>query len=317
MTGASGFIGRHLVAALLDAGHAVLAAVRSFDGAETGGAQRLLLDVRSRAAVVEACAGMEAVYHVAALSAPWGPRAEFFATNVDGTAAVVEGCRAHGVRRLIYVSSPSVVFDGRDQHDLTEAAPYPRRFASVYSLTKKLGEDVVRASGLDFVIIRPKAVFGPGDRALLPRLLDAARAGRLPQIGDGRNLVDLTYVANVVHALRLALDAPAASCRTYHITNDEHVPLWPLIRQVLRAVGLPDRLRALPLPVVSAAARLMEARAALSGREPRLTRYAAAILARTQTYDIRAAKRELGYAPLLTVAQGVARTLAAGVNSVA
>ncbi len=231
---------------------------------------------------------------------------------MDGTAHVLAGCIAHDVGRLIYVSSPSVVFDGRDVRDQREDAPYPRRFVSVYSETKKLGEDLVNAAAgrLHTTIVRPKAIFGPGDRTLLPRLLDAARRGRLPIIGDGRNLVDLTYVDNVVSALVLALTAPAAG-RTYTITNGEHVRLWDVVRDLLRHYGLPEQLRHMPLPIAHAAAALMELRAAATGREPLLTRYTVAILARTQTYDIGAARRGLGYTPRITVAEGVARTLAA------
>jgi nucleoside-diphosphate-sugar epimerase len=316
VTGGSGFVGQHLAHTLLGQGHDVAILGRDFSRSGAliaAGAQPLAVDLRDRAATIAACA-VDAVYHVGALSAPWGRRADFHAINVDGTANIVAGCQRHHVQRLIYVSSPSVVFDGRDQRDLTEAAPYPRRFASIYSLTKKLGEDLVNHAasiGLPTVILRPKAIFGPGDAALLPRLIAAARRGRLPQIGDGHNLVDLTYVENVIQALVQALDAPAALGRTYTITNDEHAPLWNVIRTVLRHLGLATQLRTLPLAPALAAARLMEARAALLGGEPLLTRYSAAILARTQTYDISAARRDLGYRPRVTVAEGVARTLAA------
>jgi nucleoside-diphosphate-sugar epimerase len=314
VTGGTGFLGRHLAAALLRRGHRVRLLGRSFDGVGellALGAAPLAVDLRDRAAVVAACAGADAVYHVGALSAPWGKRADFHAINVGGTEAVIEGCRRHGVGRLIYVSSPSVVFDGRDHCDLTERAPYPRRFASVYALTKKLAEDRVNAAtDLQWVILRPKAIFGPGDRALLPRMIAAARQGRLPQVGDGRNLVDLTYVENVVHALLLALGAEPAIGRTYTITNGEHIQLWDMIRIVLRRLGLPERLRRVPLRVALTAAALMELRALVTGREPLLTRYSVAILGRTQTYDISAARRDLGYAPQISVAEGVERTLA-------
>lgn len=314
ITGGTGFLGKHLARALLARGHAVRVLGRNLAAAQAEialGATPLCADLRDRAAVVAACRRADAVYHAGALSEPWGQRAAFFAINVGGTANVLAGCQKHGIQRLIYVSSPSVLFDGRDQHLLTDIAPYPRRFASVYSLTKKLGEDLVNASQhLETVILRPKAIFGLGDTALLPRLIRAAQAGRLPQIGDGRNQVDLTYIDNVVAALVLALDAPRAVGKTYTITNDEHVLLWDMIRTVLRANGLSNELRRVPIRAALAAAAAMEARATLTGVEPLLTRYTAAILGRTQTYDISAAKRDLGYAPSIRVAEGVRRTLA-------
>jgi nucleoside-diphosphate-sugar epimerase len=269
--------------------------------------------LRDRAAVEAACAGIDVVCHAGALSAPWGKHDDFYDINVGGTEAVLAGCLAHGVRRLLYISSPSVVFDGRDQQLISEDVPYPRHFASIYSLTKKLGEDRVNAAavGLQTVILRPKAIFGPGDQALLPRLIAAARQKRLPQVGDGRNLVDLTYVENVVHAVMLALDARAAIGKTYTITNDEHVPLWGVIRSVLSRLNLATNLRQVPLHLALTAASLMELWAALTGKEPLLTRYSAAILARTQTYDISAAKRDLDYTPCVSIAEGIERTLEA------
>lgn len=315
ITGGTGFLGKSTAVALLGQGHQVRLLGRNF--APVGdivarGALPVVADLRDHSAVVSACEGTDAVIHAGALSAPWGARRDFVAINVEGTRSVVAGCCQAGVRRLVYVSSPSVVFDGRSHHNATESMPYPQRFASIYSETKKLGEDIVRsASDLESVIVRPKAIFGPGDRALLPRLLDAARIGRLPQIGDGRNLVDLTFVENVAHALSLALDAPAAVGKTYTITNDEHVPLWPAIRSILQRLQIPHQLRRVPLALALAAASGMELRARLTGREPLLTRYSVAILARTQTYDIASARRDLGYVPPITVAEGINRTLAA------
>ncbi|HMQ31523.1 MAG TPA: NAD-dependent epimerase/dehydratase family protein [Chloroflexaceae bacterium] len=315
ITGGTGFIGRRLGASLLRQGHAVRLMGRTFAPVAdllAAGAEAAPADLRDPVAVAGACAGVDAVCHAGALSAPWGRRADFLAVNVGGTANVIAGCRRHGVRRLVAISSPAVVFAGRDVVAASEDASYPRRFSSAYALSKKLAEDLVRAAtDVPAVTLRPKAVFGPGDEALLPRLVAAARAGRLPRIGHGRNLVDLTYVDNVTHAIELALAAERAVGRTYTITNGEHVPLWELLRSVLRRLGVPARLRPAPLGAMLAVAALMEARAALTGREPLLTRYTVAVLARTQTYDIAAARRDLGYAPLVTVAEGVERTLAA------
>lgn len=318
VTGGTGFLGKHLVRALVGAGHRVRFLGRSMDDPAVralieAGAAPVRADLRDQPAVIEACRDAEIVFHVGALSAPWGRRADFFDINVGGTRSVVSGCSVHGVRRLIYVSSPSVLFDGRDHINLPDNAPYPRRFTSTYSLTKKLGEDLVNAasSSLETVIIRPKAMFGPGDTALLPRLITAARRGRLPQIGGGGNLVDLTYVENVVHALILSMTTSQAVGRTYNITNDEHPNLWTVIRSTLSRLGLSTNLRRIPLPVALAAAAIMEGVAKITGREPTLTRYSAAILARTQTYDISAAKRDLAYAPIVPFAEGMERTLEA------
>lgn len=317
VTGGTGFLGRHLASVLLAHGHEVSLLGRNFapvKGLIASGAIAVSADLRDRGAVQAACAGMEVVYHAGALSAPWGKRSDFFAINVGGTESVIAGCQAQHVNRLVYVSSPSVVFDGNHQLQATETVPYPRRFTSVYALTKKLGEDRVNAAasaGLPTVIIRPKAIFGPGDQALLPRLITAARQQRLPQIGNGRNLVDLTYVENVADALLLAGSAREAVGKTYTITNDESALLWQVIREVLQHLGLSGQLRVVPLPVILSAAALMEARAVLTGNEPMLTRYSALILARTQTYDISAARRELGYVPQISLASGIERTLAA------
>jgi 2-alkyl-3-oxoalkanoate reductase len=315
VTGGTGFLGLHLTKALLAQHHHVRILGRDFTRVASliaAGATPVLADLRDEMAVRHACQGVDIVYHVGALSAAWGKRADFYAINVSGTQSVIVGCQQCGVRRLIYISSPSVVFDGKDQYNVTENIPYPRRFASVYSLTKKLGEDLVNAASgsLNTVIIRPKAIFGPGDRTLLPQLIAAARHRRLPQIGDGHNLVDLTYVDNVVHALLLALDAHTPSGKTYTITNNEHIPLWGVIRQTLQRLNLPTNLRQISLTGALAAAALMETRALVTGQEPLLTRYSAAILARTQTYDITAAQRDLDYTPQISIAQGIAHTVA-------
>jgi nucleoside-diphosphate-sugar epimerase len=316
VTGATGFLGGRLTSALIEQGHQVRILVRNLsadDATIAHGAEVWHGDLRDPRAAIATCKGMEVVQHAGALSSPWGPKAEFYATNVGGTQAILDGCRRYGVRRLIYVSSPSVVFDGQDQHNLTEAAPYPDIVVSEYSRTKRVGEDLVNAAtgDLETVILRPKAIFGPGDRALLPRLLATARTGRLPLIGDGRNLVDLTYVENVVEAMRLAMTAEAAVGKTYHITNDEHALLWNLVRRILRELKLPSLRWRISLPAALAVAGAMEQVARVTGKEPTLTRYSALILARTQTYNIAAAKRDLGYTPPVSLEEGVERTLSA------
>ncbi|NJM07576.1 NAD-dependent epimerase/dehydratase family protein [Candidatus Gracilibacteria bacterium] len=313
ITGGTGFLGKNLAQALIARGDTVTLLGRNFTASQqliALGALPLYADLRDHDTVIRACRNQDVVCHAGALSAPWGRKRDFYAINVGGTAALIAGCRRADVARLVHISSPATIFTGGDHIETDESAPYPQRFSSHYAASKKLAEELVRAApDLPSVILRPKAIFGPGDQALLPRLIAAARAGRLPQIGAGRNRVDMTYIDNVVHAILLSITAPAAG-KTYFITNGEHIVLWELIRTVLAALGLNTNLRRVPLPIAFTAASLMEARATLTGQEPLLTRYTVAVLARHQTYTIAAAQRDLGYHPVVSVADGVRRTIA-------
>ncbi|GLV53735.1 3-beta hydroxysteroid dehydrogenase [Dictyobacter sp. S3.2.2.5] len=312
VTGGTGFLGRRLVSALLDRGHQVYMMGRNFSRVQElmrDGAIPIACDLRDREAVFTACAGMNTVYHVAALVKPWGDWTDFFEINVEGTATVLEGCRRHNIRRCIYVSTSGVTFNGQNQHNITESAPYPPRFSSPYIRSKYQAEKLVKAaSDVPTVIIRPHAIFGPGDR-WLPRMLEYARQQRLYQIGNGRNRSDVTYVDNVVHALLLALYAQNICGKTYIITNDEHIVLWNALRVILQRLKLSESLHTLPLPFALMAASAMERRASWIGNTPMLTRYTATMLACTQTYDISAARKDLSYEPVVSVSEGIDRTL--------
>ena len=319
ITGGTGFIGSALARVALSRGWRVRLMGRDFSRVQevlTAGAVPLRCDLRDREGVLAACAGVDTVFHVGALSSAWGARAEFHDINVGGTQNVLAGCREHGVKRLVHVSSPSVLFEGRDQRNVRDDAPYPARFTSVYSETKKLAENRVNAAlnegWLTGIILRPKAVFGPGDTSILPRLIAVARAGRLPRIGNGKNVVELTYVDNVVDALLLAAEVQGEALgKTLTITNQEEMPLWELIARMLTGLGIPWQPKALPLPLALMVASLMELRARRTGKEPLLTRYSVQLLACTQTYDTEPARRLLGYTPSITLEEGIARTIRA------
>ena len=312
VTGASGFLGSHVVRALVARGLSVTAHGRSASRLDFGPDVRVCQgDLANLPLLTEAATGCDAVVHCAALSAPWGDPREFVATNVAGTANLLTAARSAGVRRLVHISSPAVIFDGRDQHHLRDDAPYPPSFSSHYARSKQLAEQLVSAADASFetVILRPKAIYGDGDRALVPRLLRAAREGRLRQIGNGANVVDVTHVDDVVQSIECALDTTDGVGGTFLITGGEHVPLWTMIRELLEGVGLRYPTRRIALPVALAAAAAMETLAAITRREPALTRYSALILARTQTYDIARARMLLGYAPRVTAEVGLARTI--------
>jgi nucleoside-diphosphate-sugar epimerase len=170
-------------------------------------------DVCDAAAIRRLCTGKDLVYHTAALSTPWAPMQLLREVNVGGTRNVVEGCLAHGVKRLVHVSSTAIFFQYRDRLHVRDDEPWPHRFCCPYAASKAQAERVVWGGverGLNAVIVRARAVFGPGDNAILPRLLGAASARRLRQVGTGRNITDLTYVDNLIYALALAADQGGA-----------------------------------------------------------------------------------------------------------
>ncbi|MGK9253029.1 NAD-dependent epimerase/dehydratase family protein [Paenibacillus humicus] len=315
VTGGTGFLGSRLAARLRDAGWEVTAMGRSDEAGarlKKEGIRYLKGDLRDSGHVMQACAGQEAVFHCGALSASWGPYRDFQETNVQGTANVIAGCRRHGTARLVHVSTPSVCFGSSHRLNVRETDRLPARQASPYAATKRMAEEAVldaAAAGLSAIVLRPRAVFGPGDTSILPRLIQANAAGRLPMIGGGRALIDLTYVDNAVDALLLARQAPESlSGRVYHITNGEPIPFAEAAERLFRALGEPMRAKKLPFPAAYAAAALMELAAAAvpGGREPMLTRATAGMIGRSQTLDIGAARSELGYEPRASIDEGLA-----------
>ena len=185
VTGATGFLGSRLVRALASAGVRVRALARNVPALEgmqrEGIVEAYPCDLRDRDAVIAACQGIETVFHLGALTAPWGPKSEFQQINVEGTKAIVMGCRVYGVRRLIFASTPLVQFDGTPQVTVQESAPYVARPLSLLASAKQEGERAVLGAageGLSTIVLRLGPVYGPGDRRFLPPLLSLARARR-------------------------------------------------------------------------------------------------------------------------------------------
>lgn len=319
VTGGTGFLGRRLVERLLAAGRRVTVLGRTPAPDLAGQGVRFVpASLDDARAVAAACAGVATVFHVAAKVGVWGRYEDFFRTNVLGTRALLAGCRAHGVARLVYTSTPSVVYNGRDLAGADESLPLTTDCPSPYPLTKAIAEREVLAASdgaLRTVALRPHLIWGVGDPHLVPRVLARARAGRLRIVGRGRNRVDMVHVDNAVDAHLLAeraLQAGAAAAgRAYFITNGEPVVLWDWINELLRALGEPPVTKRLPLgaaavgSVCEALWRVLPLRG-----EPPLTRFIAAELAKDHWFDIAAARRDLGYEPRVTMAAGTAALVA-------
>jgi len=318
VTGGGGFLGLAIVRALAARGDRVRSFSRNaHHDLEALGVEQVRGDIADLRALERACAGMDAVFHTAAKPPPWGRYDEYHRTNVLGTQRVIAACLACGVPRLIHTSTPSVIFDGRDLEGVDESVPYPARHTAAYAATKALAERaVIQAAGGAFrtVVLRPHQIWGPGDPHFVPRLI--ARAGRLRRIGDGRNRVDTTYIDNAAEAHLLAADAlgtaPALSGRVYFISQGEPLPAWDMIDAILKAAGLDPVRGRVPHRLARTAGLVFEKLFAwlrLPG-EPPMTRFVADALAKAHWFDISAARRDLGYAPAVSTAEGLRRLAA-------
>ncbi len=321
VTGGAGFVGRAVVEALRAEGLGVTSASRG-EHAELRalGARTVAMDLGDPDSVDAAVAGHHTVFHVAALTGVWGKVADYERTNVAGTRNLLAACRKHGVKRLVYTSSPSVCFDGADHRRAKNDLPYAREFLCAYPRTKAEAERLVLAAngdgGLATCALRPHLVFGPRDPHLVPRLLDRARKGRLAIVGGGANEVSLTYVDNAAAAhldaaRTLAPDAPHAG-RAYFVAQEEPVQLWEWIDELLRAAGVPPVKRRVPAGAAYGAGAVLELvwRSLRLRGEPPMTRFVARQLATSHSYDLEPARRDFGYRERVDMNEATRRLVA-------
>lgn len=315
VTGATGFIGQHVANALLAKGDSIVA---------TGRNHATLEMLRQRGMSIQAVdlvrdnleslmSGVDAVVHCAALSSPWGKRNDFFEANVVATRRLLAAAARAGVTRVVHLSSPSIYHRDADQFDIPEAFSPPQAWITPYAETKWLAEMEVRSAcqaGPQAAILRPRAVFGPGDRAIFPRLLALARKGRFPLLNGGQAMIDVTYIDNMVQAVNRALESVLPSqVMTFNISNAEPTSVRTLLDLLFEATQLNVRYLRMQRGTALRIASVVERVASLlPGRpEPPVTRYKLGVLAWSQTLDVNQARAVLGYAPDVGVADGIQR----------
>jgi len=317
VTGGGGFLGGAIATKLVARGDEV----RSFSRGphaelESLGVEHIQGDLADSEAVSRAVRDSEVVFHVGAKAGVWGPYADYFATNVTGTENIIAACRREGVGKLVYTSTPSVVFGALDQEGVDESTPYPSSYETAYPETKAIAERKVLASNspeLATVALRPHLIWGPGDNHLVPRIIARGRAGKLRKIGRRPCLVDSIYIDNAADAHIRAFErlAPQAACagKPYFISNDEPMPVFDLINKILAAAGVSPVTRSIPVPVAVAVGWMMETVYGVLSikEEPPMTRFVAHQLATSHWFDISAARRDLGYVPSVTIDEGLDR----------
>jgi len=317
VTGGGGFLGGAIVGQLVKLGHDVISYSRgTYPELDRLGVEQRRGDLADEAVLSTACAGADTVFHVAAKAGYWGPRSDYYRANVIGTRNVLEACRRHRVPRLIYTSSPSVVFNGRDMEGVDESVPYGAHFKAFYPETKALAERLVLAAngpGLATVALRPHLIWGPGDPHLVPRFLERGRNGTLMKLGRKPKRVDFTYIDNAAAAHLRAFEVLEEGCpaagRAYFISQNEPVAVWDFINRVLQCGGVPPVEKVIPVWLAVGAGYLLEGahRLLRLPGEPRMTRFLAESLTTSHWFDISAAERDLGYRPSVTMEEGFRR----------
>lgn len=342
VTGGRGFAARHLVEMLIrynmfsvrvaDLGPEIKLEPHEEHGTlgqalRSGRAVYVSMDLRDKSQVLKAFEGAEAVFHMAAPDSSINNYQLHHSVNVQGTKNVIDACVELKVKRLIYTSSPSVVFDG--VHGIfngDESMPYPAKHNDSYSATKAEGEALVlKANGINGLLtccIRPSSIFGPGDRLLVPSLVTAARAGKSKFIiGDGNNMYDFTYVENVAHGHICAERALAsegavaekAAGQAYFITNTEPIKFWEFVSLILEGLGYERPSIKIPACVMMPIAHLVELTYKLLGpygmKVPQLTPSRIRLLSRSRTFSCSKANDRLGYTPIVPLQEGLRRTI--------
>ena len=315
VTGGGGFLGGAIVDLLLAKGWQVVSYSRStYPSLEKKGVHCFQGDLTDKEALSIACEEVDVVFHVAAKAGMWGAYEDYYQANVLGTSNVIAACQKAKVSRLVYTSSPSVVFDGKDMEGVDESVPYPSHYESHYPKTKAIAEQAVlkaNSSDLATCSLRPHLIWGPGDNHLIPRIVDRAQRGQLRIIGEGKNKVDTVFVhnaalAHVLAAEKLSPNSPVAG-KAYFITNDEPRVLWEIINDILKAAGEPPITRHVPKALAYAAGWVFETVYGLFGiqSEPRMTRWVASELTTNHWFDISAAKTDFGYQPVVSIDEGM------------
>lgn len=314
VTGASGMLGRAVASRLVRDGHAV----RTFQRRPAGvpGTDEVLGSVTEADAVARAVSGCEAVVHLAAKVSITGPEEEFRAVNVGGTRTLLAAAMAAGARRLVMVSSPSVVHAGLSIVGAGAGPADPARARGPYARTKAAAELAALAADspeLRVIAIRPHIVWGPGDTQLVGRVVERARSGRLPLLGSGAALIDTTYVDNAADAIAAAVTAAGGAYgQAYVVTNGEPRPIRDLLAGICTAAGVPAPTWSVPSRLARAAGGLLEE--VWSGHagwgEPPMTRFLAEQLSTAHWFDQRRTRAALGWAPAVTLDEGLARLAA-------
>ncbi|MBQ2819966.1 MAG: NAD-dependent epimerase/dehydratase family protein [Thermoguttaceae bacterium] len=322
VTGAGGFLGLYLTEALLRNGDTVRGVCRGcYPELDALGVQCFHADLgkadcgRDQETLFQACEGVDVIFHTAAISGIGEPWEKYYRTNTLGTRNLLEAAKKAGVKKFVLTSSPSVTFAGEPQCGIDESAPYPEKWLAHYPHSKALAEKMVLEAngenGLLTCALRPHLIWGPRDKALIPRLIARARSGRLRRVGDGANLVDMIYVENAalahIQAAEALRDGAPVCGRAYFLSQGEPVNCWEWIDELLAIYDLPPVRKSISFKTASSVGFVCEKIWKIFGWEsdPPMTRFLAAQLAHSHYFDLALAREHFGYFPKYSKSEGM------------
>lgn len=306
ITGATGFVGRNLTEGLFGDGFQIVATGRSTTVGEElqkQGIEFKNADILDPDRLNSVFSPADCVIHGAAKAGPWGRYRDFYDVNVVGTRNVVNACKRQNIKKIIFISTPSIYYTGKDRYNISEGDPLPRKQRTNYAKTKLMTENELTAlqrEGYKVMIFRPRAVYGPYDNTFIPRILRLAEGKQMPVINNGRALTDITYVDNFVDAVRKGLTAPdTAWNEVYNISNGDPISVGDWFSQVLDIFDRPFRPKNIPEPAAKVMGGIMEFISYLPfvKKEPPMTRFTVGYMATSMTMSIDRAREKLGYSP--------------------
>lgn len=252
---------------------------------------------------------VDCIIHLAAKSSLWGDYEDFYKTNVTGTKNILDYATKNNIKKFIHISTPSLYDLTKKNINLNETdVLYTNHFPNHYIKTKFLAEQLVLSTALHTIILRPRGIFGPEDTAILPRFIQSNQKFGIPFINSAKNLVDLTYVDNVCEAIRLGIEADTVSSKPeiYNVTNGSPIEFFRLLNLIEKHLDMKIRRRKMPLFLLKSIAWILTK---MSGKEPAITDHSLDLITKSITFDIQKIKSELGYEPLISLEEGLEKTI--------
>jgi nucleoside-diphosphate-sugar epimerase len=317
ITGAGGFLGTYIARDLKALGYEVHSFSRkSYSHLDDLGVIQFQGDLANYNDIESALQGMDAVIHTASMVGMWGRYSDFYRSNVVGTENIISACQKLGVSKCVYTSTPSVAFGKDPLYGVDESVGYPKKYFSIYAETKAIAEQKILAANsptFSTMALRPHLIFGPGDQNLIPRVVEAAKKGKIKIVGTGKNLVDVTYVENASLAHTMALEKlspDAAIAGNAYFLGQGPIRLWVFINEILKRSKVKPIKQKVSLRTAYTIGFFVEMFLKIfriHDIHPPMTRFVAMQLGMSHYFGHKNLEKDLGFTPKYSIEEGLNR----------